>query len=94
MHSVFAESLNVSQVKDSGTQIEKSKPYIITLRKLNSLKTLVRSVRCLNSLLRYTLPPDVVQLYPIPTKRWGKSNKIALQSNSQFQCIAELFLIL
>ena len=30
MHSVFAENLSLSQVKDSGTQ---TIPYIVTLRK-------------------------------------------------------------
>ena len=69
MHSVFAENFNLSQVKDSGTQIHTLRYYIA--EKIACLNTLVGSVRYLFTLLRYTLPYYSVELYPAITKRCG-----------------------
>ena len=54
MHSVFTENFNLSQVKDSGTQIHTLHYYIA--EKIAYLNTFVGSVRYLFTLLRYTLP--------------------------------------
>ena len=62
MHSVFAENFNLSQVKDSGTQIH-TLPYYIA-ENIACLNTFVGSVRYRFTLLRYTLPYYSVELYP------------------------------
>ena len=62
MHSIFAKNFNVSQVKDSGTQIHTLKIYIA--ENIACLNTFVGSVRYLFTLLRYKLPYYSVQLYP------------------------------
>ena len=62
MHSVFAENFNLSQVKDSGTQIH-TLPYYIA-ENIDCLNTFVGSVRYRFTLLRYTLPYYSVELYP------------------------------
>ena len=62
MHSVFAENFNLSQVKDSGTQIRTLNYYIA--ENIACLNTFVGSVRYLFTLLRYTLPYYSVELYP------------------------------
>ena len=59
MHSVFAERLNLSQVKDSVTQI-----HTRHCGNIPCLNTLVRSVRYLIILLKYTLHYYSVELYP------------------------------
>ena len=62
MHSVFAKNFNLSQVKDSGTQIHTLHYYIA--ENTACLNTFVGSVRYLFTLLRYTLPYYSVELYP------------------------------
>ena len=62
MHSSFAENFNLSQVKDSGTQIHTLQNYIA--ENIAGLNTFVGSVRYLFTLLRYKLPYYSVQLYP------------------------------
>ena len=62
MRSVFAENFNLSQVKDSGTQIHTLQYYIA--ENIAGLNTFVRSVRYLLTLLRYTLPYCSVEIYP------------------------------
>ena len=62
MDSVFAENFNLSQVKDSGTQIHNLHYYIA--ENIACLNTFVGSVRYLFTLLRYTLPYYSFQLYP------------------------------
>ena len=54
MHSVFAESKNLSQVKDSNNQIHTIQFYIA--ERYLVFNTFVESVRYLITLLRYTLP--------------------------------------
>ena len=62
MHSVFAKNFNLSQVKDSGTQIH-SLHYFVA-ENIACLNTFVGSVRYLFTLLRYTIPYYSVELYP------------------------------
>ena len=62
MHSVFAEKISLSQVKDSGTQINTLHYYIA--ENIARLNTFVGSVRYLFTLLTYTLPYYSVGLYP------------------------------
>ena len=54
MHSVLAENFNLSQVKDSGTNVHTIQYYIA--ENIAGLSTFVGSVRYLFTLQRYTLP--------------------------------------
>ena len=62
MHSIFAESLNLSQVKDSDTQNHTTHYYIAEIYPV--LIHWMEIVRYLIILLRYTLPYYSVELYP------------------------------
>ena len=62
MHSDFAESLTLSQVKESGLWI-----HTILFNIAEVYNTLVGSVGYLISSLRYTLPHFIAELNPILT---------------------------
>ena len=61
MHSVFAKTFKLLQVKDSGTQIHTLHYYIA--ENIACLNTFVGSVRYIFTLLRYTLTYYSVELY-------------------------------
>ena len=100
MHSVFADRLNLSQVKDWGTQIHKIQYYIAEktlldyiggdctlsyyFTEVNAALLLCWAMPKIIALLRYTLPQYIAGLCPILTQCWGESNLITLLSDSQF----------
>ena len=61
MHSIFADNFNISQVKDSGTQIHTLHYYIA--ENIACLNIFVGSWRYVFTLLRYTLPYYSLELY-------------------------------
>ena len=82
MHSVFAENFNLSQVKDSGTQIHT--PHYYFAENIACLNTFVESVRYVFTLLRYTLPYYSVELYPALLHCCGKLYSNTLLDYTQY----------
>ena len=88
MHSVFAENFNLSQVKDSSTQIHSLHYYIA--ENIACLNTFVGSVRYLSTLLRYKLTHYSVELYPALIHYCGLLYHSRLLDYTQYQHIAEV----
>ena len=102
IHSLFAEK----RKRNSIQWLRQPNPNhkLWHYRSIPCPNTLVGSVRCLITLLKYSLSYYIVEsytqhlytaeLYPVLTCCWGRSSLSIMLSNSQFQSIAELYPIL
>ena len=88
IHSVFTESLTVSHLHHSDTQIQ---TICCFSTEVHRLSTLVGSVRYLITFLKYTLFYYIVQLYPTISHCWAIANPNTFLRYTPSYYIAEHF---